>query len=129
MIQTQINNAMLKIDHLNVGLIILAAIAFIAIAIIFIRNSKKILSLVSGSLKDPVTGRWSPKIVTAFAISAMIVLSHIVWLKSAFINSDFSQLQPLLIIDYSYLTVAYGLRTMEKIQEAKANKDNNQQTQ
>lgn len=116
-----IQNGVITLNHLNIGLIILACIAFFAIGIVFVFNSKKLYTLVSGSLKDPVTNRWSPKILTAFAISAMIVLSHIVWLKAAFIKNDFSQLQPILIIDYAYLTVAYGLRTMEKMQDKKNN--------
>ena len=55
-------------------------------------------------------------------VAALIFIAHIVWLKSAFIKDDFSQLQPILIIDYSYLTAVYGLRTLEKMQDAKINK-------
>ena len=120
----QIKGALVTIDHLNLGLLILGVIAFLAIAILFVKHSKALLINVSGSLKDSNTGKWSPKILTAFAISAMIVLMHIVWLKSAFIKNDFSQLQNILLIDYGYLSVAYGLRTVEKMQAKKIDSKN-----
>lgn len=121
----QLNDAMVKIDHLNIGIIILAVIAFIGITVIFLANSKKILSKVSGSLKDPVSGNWSGKIISAFMVSALIFIAHIFWLKSSFITNDFSKLENVLIIDYTYLTAVYGLRTVEKWQDAK--KEENKQ--
>ncbi len=114
-----IKENILTLDHLNIGMVVLALIAFTAIAILFIMHSKALLSHVSGSLKDPNTGNWSPKILSAFAATLLIVLMHGVWLKSSFITGDFSQLQNILLIDYGYLTVAYGLRTVEKMQAKK----------
>ena len=118
----QATDAIVKLDHLNIGVIILALIAFAGILLVFLFNLKKVLTNVSGSLKDPITGRWSGKLLSAFAINGMIVLCHIVWLKYAFMKDDFSLLIPIMGLDYAYLTAVYGLRTLEKMQDNKLNK-------
>ena len=116
------NTGMMKADHINIGVAILFIIAIGLILYVFFTNTKKILGLASGSLKDPVTGNWSPKVMTSFGVSLMIILTHIVWLKASFINNDFSKLEFMTVADYGYLTAVFSLRTIEKVQ---ANKDNN----
>lgn len=119
---------MMKADHINIGVAILFVIAIILILYVFFTNTKKVLSLVSGSLKDPVTGNWSPKIMSSFAVSLMIVLTHIVWLKASFLNNDFSKLEFMTITDYGYLTAVFSLRTYEKVQASKNNTDDSKPT-
>lgn len=114
-----VETSMVTMDHMNIGILILAAVAFLIITIIFLLNIKKLLSNISGSLKDPVTGKWSPKICTGFITSITIFIIHLVWIKAAFIKNDFSQLQPILIIDYAYLGSVFALRTVEKMQANK----------
>lgn len=118
-----IQESIVKLDHLNIGLLILLAIAMIILVIIFIRNLSKILSGISGSVKDPKTGRWSGKLLSALAVTALIIFAHIIWLKHAFIAEDFALLPEILVIDYSYLALVYGLRTYEKRMDLKAKKD------
>lgn len=115
----QIKASLITIDHVNIGVLALGGIALLIITVIFLRHSKAFLRNASDSLKDPATGKWSPKICTAFMASLVIFVAHLVWLKSAFITNNFSQLENILLIDYGYLTVAYGLRTAEKMQAKK----------
>lgn len=121
---THIQDTIVKLDHLNIGLLILLGIAIIIIAFIFFKNLNKILSGVSGSVKDPKTGRWSGKLLSALIVTFLIFVAHIVWLKHAFITEDFGLLPEILVIDYSYLALVYGLRTYEKRMELKAKKEN-----
>lgn len=114
-----IKQGVVTIDHINLGLLILGGVAFLAIAILFIKHSKAFLINVSDSLKDPITGKWSPKICVSFMVSLCIFLAHLVWLKSSFIANDFSKLENILLIDYGYLSIAFGLRTVEKMQANK----------
>lgn len=112
----QIVQGIVKMDHLNIGLLILAGISFLVITILFIFHSKKFLSHVSESLKDPVTGKWSPKICITFMASSLIFIMTIVWLKYAFVQNDFTQLQPIMIIHYSFIFSALAMKMAEKMQ-------------
>ena len=110
------HTGVVTIDHINVFLLIAFGIGFLAITILAFIHSKTFISHISASLKDPITGSWSPKICTAFGAAITIFTTTMVWLKYAFVANDFSQLQPVLIIHYGYLFSAFTLRTAEKMQ-------------
>lgn len=106
-------------SHKHILLIACAGLFLLIGGTIFIFNYKKILSNISNSLKDPQSGNWSPKVVTACAVAGVIIIAQLVWVKYAFLHENFDQLQNLLLIDYGYLSVAFGLRTIEKMQATK----------
>ena len=110
------HTGVVTIDHLNVFVLIAACIAFLGILVFVLFHSKALITHISESLKDPKSGAWSPKILTAFMVSSTIFLAHITWLKYAYVANDFSQLQPILIIDYAYIVAAFGMKMAEKMQ-------------
>lgn len=64
-------------------------------------------------------GQVSSKKCTAFVITLMIVLAHISWLKSAFMQSDFSLLSEILIIDFSFITACFGIKEWGSVLKSK----------
>lgn len=58
---------------------------------------------------------FSARKLTAFIIVMCIVVAHIAWLKNAFQKDDFSLLEVVLVIDYSFVAALLGLTTYENI--------------
>jgi apolipoprotein N-acyltransferase len=60
---------------------------------------------------------FSARKLTAFAIVLCVFVAHIAWIKSAFIKEDFSLLEGILIIDYSFIGGLLGLTTYESLKK------------
>lgn len=58
---------------------------------------------------------WSARKLTAFIITLLVIIAHIKWLMSCYINSDFSLLPEILIIDFSTILTLLGLTTWERL--------------
>ena len=60
---------------------------------------------------------FSARKLTAFTIVLCVFVAHIAWIKSAFIKEDFSLLEGILIIDYSFIGGLLGMTTYEAIKK------------
>lgn len=114
-----LKKGIVTIDHLNIGLIFFGLIMFVIILTFFFIHSRRFLQMFSGSLKDPVTGQWSPKICTGFMIASCVLLIHLTWLKSALATNDFSLAQMFITADYLMLGGIFGIKMAEKMQAKK----------
>lgn len=76
---------------------------------------KKIFNEILGSLKTD-TNNYSARKLAAFTIIILIIICHTRWIKSEFkSNGDFALLPEILIIDFSFISIALGLTTVEQI--------------
>ena len=60
---------------------------------------------------------YSSKKLTAFIITVMVVIAHIKWLALG----DFTQLEIVLTIDYSFIAALFGMTTFHSISTRKSN--------
>jgi apolipoprotein N-acyltransferase len=60
---------------------------------------------------------FSARKLTAFAIVLCVFVAHIAWIKSAFLKEDFSLLEGILIIDYTFIGGLLGMTTYEAIKK------------
>ena len=60
---------------------------------------------------------FSARKLSAFVVMACVIAAHIAWLKHSFLHDDFSQLQPVLIIDYGFVAACLGFVLYEKVKE------------
>ena len=60
---------------------------------------------------------FSARKLSAFTIVLCVFVAHIAWIKSAFIKEDFSLLEGILIIDYSFIGGLLGLTTYESLKK------------
>ena len=86
---------------------------------------KEFITFIKQSFQEK--GETSSKKLTAFIITAMIVLAHISWLKSAFMQSDFSLLSEILIIDFSFITACFGIKEWGSVLKNKQSNTTEQQ--
>ncbi len=107
------------ITHKHILLMAVAGLVLLVAGIIFIFNYKKILSKISGSLTDPSTGNWSPKIITGCAAANALIVTYLVWLKSAYLKDDFSQLQFMVTALMAFITSQFVIKSIEKMQANK----------
>lgn len=72
---------------------------------------------------------FSARKLTAFTIVLCVFVAHIAWIKSAFTKEDFSLLEGILIIDYSFIGGLLGMTTYEAIKKNSKNDNGNEQQQ
>ena len=65
----------------------------------------------------------SARKLTAFSITACVILIHIMWIRYAYRHEDFQLLPEILIIDYSFIAALLGMTTYQYIKT----KDNGKQ--
>lgn len=78
---------------------------------------KDFINWIKGSFEEK--GAVSSKKCTAFAITALVVITHLAWLKGAFRESDFSLLSEILIIDFSFITACFGIKEFGSVMKSK----------
>ena len=64
-------------------------------------------------------GKTSSKKISAFVVMTMVVIGHIAYFKSAFLNNDFSLILELFIIDFGYIATSLGIGAYTKMIEKK----------
>ncbi len=106
-------------------LTILVIASIIAMAILVLIHLKKLISNVSASLKDPITGIWSPKLLTAFTFVLLTVVLELGWLKKAYIADVWTGMELILGFNFAYITASFGMRMAEKMQAKKIDKATN----
>lgn len=84
---------------------------------------KTFLDNLSGAFNTNVAG-YSARKLSAFWIIVLITIIHIWWLRHAYRKDDFSQLEAILLIDFSFVGTALGLTTIETLSKLKNNKPN-----
>ena len=57
----------------------------------------------------------SARKLTAFSITACVLLMHIMWLRYAYRHENFALLPEILIIDYSFIAALLGMTTYQYI--------------
>jgi len=77
----------------------------------FISNEYK---LTVSSLDTHTKGRSARKL-SAFVVMILVVIAHVSWLKSCFLQADYSLLEEILIIDYIFVLLLLGIVTMAEI--------------
>jgi hypothetical protein len=82
---------------------------------------KEFIRRILGSLDTVTKDGFSARKLSAFIIMVMIVAAHVAWLKKAFMENDFSLLEEVLMIDYSFVSLLLGLTTYETIKGNKPN--------
>lgn len=63
----------------------------------------------------------SARKLTAFIITVCVFLAHVFWIRSCVISKNFSSLEHILIIDFSFISALLGLTTLETMQKNKIN--------
>jgi len=71
---------------------------------------KEIIDNIIDSFKNNEKG-YSSRKLTAFAITVMVVIIHIKWITLG----NFSQLELVLTIDYSFIAALFGMTTYHAI--------------
>lgn len=64
---------------------------------------------LGGSMHNKPEG-WSSKKLTALSISVCVIAAHAKWIMLG----DFSQLTTVLTIDFSFISVLYGINVTDK---------------
>ncbi len=72
---------------------------------------KDILNKIIGSLDNKSHG-FSSKKLTAFIVVACVVAAHIKWITLG----NFEQLEMVLTIDFSFISVLFGINVVDKRQ-------------
>lgn len=76
------------------------------------------------SLTNKDDGGFSARKLSALVVVILIIICHTKWLNSEFrSNGDFGLLPEILIIDFSFISIALGLTTMEQIIKLKNGKN------
>lgn len=76
---------------------------------------KELYSKIIGSFDTVTKGSFSARKLTAFTITVMVVVAHIIWIKNSHEKADFMLLPEILLIDYGMISVCLGLTTFENI--------------
>lgn len=79
---------------------------------------KQILNNILNSFNNGNKG-YSSKKLTAFVVTLLVVIIHIKWLTLG----NFSQLEMVLTIDYSFIAALFGMNTYQSL-KTKQEKDN-----
>jgi hypothetical protein len=69
-------------------------------------------------------GGYSSRKLSAAIVMLCVVVAHVSWLKRCFMTDDFSLLENVLIIDYSFITSMLGLTTWSSMQKNKIKQEN-----
>lgn len=86
---------------------------------------KELYTKLIGSFDTVSKNSFSARKLTAFTITAMVVVAHVIWIKNSHLKSDFSLLPEILLIDYGMISVCLGLTTFENIKLKNEKKPNN----
>lgn len=78
---------------------------------------KEIYNKFLGSFDTVTKNSFSARKLTAFTVTLMVVVAHIIWIKNSHLKSDFSLLPEILLIDYGMISVCLGLTTFESIKK------------
>jgi hypothetical protein len=78
---------------------------------------KEIFSNILKSFNNADEG-YSSRKLTAFIIIVMVVIAHIKWLSFG----DFTHLEMVLTIDYSFIAALFGMTTYTSIKTQNSNK-------
>lgn len=73
-----------------------------------------------GSLDNQKHKGFSGRKLSAFALIIVVIIVHVKWITLG----DFSQLEMVLTIDYSFIAVLFGLTTYSSIKEKPNETDN-----
>jgi hypothetical protein len=76
---------------------------------------REIYNKFLGSFDTVTKNSFSARKLTAFTITIMVVVAHVIWIKNSHFKSDFSLLPEILLIDYGMISVCLGLTTFENI--------------
>jgi hypothetical protein len=91
---------------------------------------KQLYTKLIGSLDTVSKNSFSARKLTAFTITFLVVIAHIIWIKNSHEKSDFMLLPEILLIDYGMISVCLGLTTFEniKLKNEKKSTDSNTAT-
>ncbi len=79
---------------------------------------KKILDNILASFSNKHEG-FSSRKLTAFAIIVCVIAAHIKWIMLG----DFTQLELVLTIDYSFIATLFGMTTYSSLKTTKINQE------
>lgn len=79
---------------------------------------KEIINKLIGSLDTYNKNSFSARKLSAFVVIACVVAAHIKWLSLG----NFTQLEMVLTIDYSFVSVCLGLTTYEALKKKEETK-------
>lgn len=80
---------------------------------------KEIFDNILKSFNNKEEG-YSSRKLTAFVITFLVVIAHIKWLALG----DFTHLEMVLTIDYSFIAALFGMTTYHSIKTRNSNKTN-----
>ena len=75
---------------------------------------KNFITDLSDSFNNIAGKGWSGKKLTAFAITLCVVVTHFAWIRYCVVNSNFTQLEMILTIDYAFIATLFGINEYGK---------------